>query len=87
MSIRVPRIPKSRSLVPFGYKFPSRKGRYSLKKAPKRPKRNASVEVKERYLVRLAEIKRANKEILKMIQRSRELDAAISQAIRDLNKI
>lgn len=61
--------------------------KYKLRKAPKRPKRNASIEVKERYLQRLIEIKKLNQNVLKMIQKSRELDQKITKAIQELRKV
>ena len=55
-------------------------------KTPKRPKASASVQVKENYLKRLAELKKENNKRRAINVKSEALDKKISSAINGLKK-
>lgn len=52
-----------------------------LKKFPKRPKKTASISVKENYLKKVAEVKKENAKILSAKKKSEALDKRIDKAI------
>lgn len=62
------------------------KGRMKMISLPKRPGANASVEVKERYLKRLAQIKAENKKREAYNKKSMELSKKIVKAVSGFKK-
>ena len=57
-----------------------------MKKMPKAPKASASIQAKENYLKRVAEIKRENKKRAALNRRSETLTKKIAQARNSFSK-
>lgn len=57
-----------------------------MKKMPKAPKASASIQAKENYLKRVAEIKRENKKRAALNRRSEALTKKIAQARNSFSK-